>query len=70
MDTPSPDTVEGLLYALEQDPCVLDAGRLAEALGDPRPEPRVSSWFGYAPLDPGHLDTVDGVVFVKDMPRP
>ncbi|MFJ8810333.1 erythromycin esterase family protein [Streptomyces sp. NPDC102490] len=70
VDTPPPDTVEGLLYALPQDPCVVDAGRLADALGDPRPAPRVSPWFGYAPLDPGHLDSVDGVVFVKDMPRP
>ncbi|WP_411100826.1 erythromycin esterase family protein [Streptomyces sp. x-45] len=71
VDTPPPDTVEGLLYALPQDgPCVLDAGRLADALGDPRPAPRVSPWFGYAPLDPGHLDSVDGVVFVRDMPRP
>ncbi|MFL9656008.1 erythromycin esterase family protein [Streptomyces sp. PB17] len=70
VDTPPPDTLEGLLYALEQDPCLVGAGRLADALGDPRPEPRVSPWFGYAPLDPGHLDAVDGVVFVKDMPRP
>ncbi|MFG2318640.1 erythromycin esterase family protein [Streptomyces tendae] len=70
VDTPSPDTLEGLLYALEQDPCLVGAGRLADALGDPRPEPRVSPWFGYAPLDPGHLDAVDGVVFVKDMPQP
>ncbi|MEU9221722.1 erythromycin esterase family protein [Streptomyces sp. NPDC048376] len=71
VDTPPPDTVEGLLYALPQDgPCVLDAGRLADALSDPRPAPRVSPWFGYAPLDPVHLDSVDGVVFVRDMPRP
>ncbi|MFI1759640.1 erythromycin esterase family protein [Streptomyces sp. NPDC020571] len=70
VDAPPPDTVEGLLYALPLDPCVVDAGRLAEALGDPRPAPRVSPWFGYAPLDPGHLDSVDGLVFVKDMPRP
>ncbi|MFF0589934.1 erythromycin esterase family protein [Streptomyces sp. NPDC003781] len=70
VDTPPPDTVEGLLYALAQDPCVVGAGRLAEALGDPRPAPRVSPWYGYAPLDPGHLDSVDGVVFVRDMPRP
>ncbi|MER6326546.1 erythromycin esterase family protein [Streptomyces coelicoflavus] len=70
VDTPPPDTVEGLLYALPDGPRVLDPALLAGALGDPRPAPRVSAWFGYAPLDPGHLDTVDGVVFVKDMPRP
>ncbi|WP_328562813.1 erythromycin esterase family protein [Streptomyces coelicoflavus] len=70
VDAPPPDTVEGLLYALPDDPCVVDAALLAGALGDPRPAPRVSAWFGYAPLDPGHVDTVDGVIFVKDMPRP
>ncbi|MFE5262589.1 erythromycin esterase family protein [Streptomyces coelicoflavus] len=70
VDTPPPDTVEGLLYDLPDGPRVLDPALLAGALGDPRPAPRVSAWFGYAPLDPGHLDTVDGVVFVKDMPRP
>ncbi|WP_435615714.1 erythromycin esterase family protein [Streptomyces coelicoflavus] len=68
--TPPPDTVEGLLYDLPDGPRVLDPALLAGALGDPRPAPRVSAWFGYAPLDPGHLDTVDGLVFVKDMPRP
>ncbi|MFD8429567.1 erythromycin esterase family protein [Streptomyces coelicoflavus] len=70
VDTPPPDTVEGLLYDLPDGPRVLDPALLAGALGDPRPAPRVSAWFGYAPLDPGHLDTVDGLVFVKDMPRP
>ncbi|MFH8443480.1 erythromycin esterase family protein [Streptomyces sp. NPDC018026] len=70
VDTPPPDTVEGLLYALGEDPCVLDPALLADALGDPRPAPRMSPWFGYAPLDPGHLDSVDGLVFVGDMRRP
>ncbi|NEB08996.1 erythromycin esterase family protein [Streptomyces coelicoflavus] len=70
VDTPPPDTVEGLLYGLPDDPCVLDPALLAGALGDPRPAPRASAWFGYAPLDPGHLDSVDGVVFISDMPRP
>ncbi|CAM5241843.1 Erythromycin esterase family protein OS=Streptomyces tendae OX=1932 GN=GUR47_36435 PE=4 SV=1 [Streptomyces tendae] len=70
VDTPPPDTVEGFLYALPDEPSVIEPARLAGALGDPRPAARVSSWFGYAPLDPGHLDTVDGVVFVKDLPHP
>ncbi|KOX38003.1 erythromycin esterase [Streptomyces sp. NRRL F-4707] len=70
VDTPPPGTVEGLLYALPDDPCVVDPALLAGSLGDPRPAPRVSPWFGYAPLDPGHLDTIDGLVFVKDMPHP
>lgn len=70
VDTPPPGTVEGLLYALPDDPCVVDPALLAGSLGDLRPAPRVSPWFGYAPLDPGHLDTIDGLVFVKDMPHP
>ncbi|MCG8967686.1 erythromycin esterase family protein [Streptomyces sp. CL12-4] len=69
VDTPPPDTVEGLLYALPEDRCVVDAPRLAGALGDTAPEPRVSPWFGYAPLDPAHLAGSDGIVFVKDVPQ-
>ncbi|WP_405522121.1 erythromycin esterase family protein [Streptomyces canus] len=65
--TPPPDTVEGLLYALPQDPCLIDARRLATALGDTPPAPRESPWFGYAPLDPAHLASGDGLVFVKDV---
>lgn len=69
VDTPPPDTLEGLLYALPEDRCVIDAPRLAAALGDTRPAPRVSPWFGYAPLDPAHLADRDGIVFVKDIPQ-
>ncbi|MFD7626645.1 erythromycin esterase family protein [Streptomyces sp. NPDC059851] len=69
VDTPPPDTVEGLLYALPEDPCVIDAPRLATALGDTLPAPRTSPWFGYAPLDPAHLADGDGIVFVKDVPQ-
>ncbi|MEU6369489.1 erythromycin esterase family protein [Streptomyces sp. NPDC046931] len=69
VDTPSPDTVEGLLYALPEDRCVVDAPRLATALGDTRPAPRVSPWFGYSPLDPASLANSDGIVFVKDVPQ-
>lgn len=67
VDAPPVDTLEGLLYALPGDRCVIDARRLATALGDTRPAPRVSPWFGYAPLDPAHLADSDGVVFVKDV---
>ncbi|MFD7432640.1 erythromycin esterase family protein [Streptomyces sp. NPDC059818] len=67
--TPPPDTVEGLLYALPDNPCVVDAPRLATALGDTGPDPRVSPYFGYAPLDPAHLAGFDGIVFVKDVPQ-
>lgn len=69
VDTPPPDTVEGLLYALPDDRCVIDAPRLAAALGDTRPAPRVSPWFGYAPLDPAQLAESDGIVFVKNVPQ-
>ncbi|MFF1648840.1 erythromycin esterase family protein [Streptomyces sp. NPDC058240] len=67
--TPPPDTVEGLLYALPEDRCVIDVPQLATALGDTRPAPRVSPWFGYSPLDPAHLADSDGIVFVKDVPQ-
>ncbi|WP_406011881.1 erythromycin esterase family protein [Streptomyces sp. NBC_00984] len=69
VDTPPPDTVEGLLYALPEDRCVIDVPQLATALGDTRPAPRVSPWFGYSPLDPAHLADSDGIVFVKDVPQ-
>ncbi|MGW2514903.1 erythromycin esterase family protein [Streptomyces scopuliridis] len=69
VDNPPPDTVEGLLYALPEDRYVIDAPRLATALGDTRPVPRVSPWFGYSPLDPAHLAAHDGIVFVKEVPR-
>lgn len=71
VDAPPPDTVEGLLYALPEDWCVLDARRLAAALGDMPPAARVSPWFGYAPLDPARLadGDADGIVFVRDVPR-
>lgn len=67
VDAPPPDTLEGLLYALPEDRCVIDAPRLAAAFGDARPAPRVSPWFGYAPLDPARLADSDGLVFVKDV---
>lgn len=69
VDTPPPDTVEGLLYALQEDLYVVDALGLTAALGDTRPTARVSPYYGYAPLDPAHLDGYDGIVFVKDVPR-
>jgi erythromycin esterase-like protein len=68
VETPPPDTIEGLLYALPEDRCVVDARRLAAILGDVTPAPRVSPWFGYSPLDPARLASHDGIVFVKDAP--
>ncbi|WP_434599762.1 erythromycin esterase family protein [Streptomyces sp. A5-4] len=69
VNIPSPDTVEGLLYALPEDRYVVDAPRLANALADTPPAPRVSPYFGYFPLDPAHLATNDGIVFIKDVPE-
>jgi erythromycin esterase-like protein len=69
VDAPPPDTVEGLLYALPEDRYVVDAHRLAAALAGATPAPRVSPWYGYSPLDPAHLASNDGIVFVKDARR-
>lgn len=68
VDAPPPDTIEGLLYALPEDRYVVDARRLSTVLGDVTPAPRVSPWFGYSPLDPAHVASNDGIVFVKDAP--
>ncbi|MEI8410727.1 MULTISPECIES: erythromycin esterase family protein [unclassified Kribbella] len=62
VDTPPPDTIEGLLYALPEDRYLVDARRLA----DVTPVPRVSPWYGYSPLDPAHLASNNGILFVKD----
>ena len=67
VDTPPPDTVEGLLYGLPEDRCLVDTRRLADAFGEL--PPRFSPWFGYAPFDPAHLANSDGLVFVKDVSR-
>jgi erythromycin esterase-like protein len=69
VDTPPPDTIEGLLYALPADRYVVETRRLAAALGAVTPAPRVSPWYGYSPLDPAHLAGNDGIVFVKDARR-
>ncbi|MGW3400274.1 erythromycin esterase family protein [Streptomyces zhihengii] len=69
VDAPPPDSLEGLLSRLPGDRCLLDAPRLAAALGPATPAPRPSPWFGYAPLDPAHLPAIDGIVFLRDVPR-
>ncbi|MER6123214.1 erythromycin esterase family protein [Streptomyces sp. NPDC001795] len=69
VDTPPPDTVEGLLYALPEDRYAVDAPRLATAIGDTPPAPRVSPYYGYSSLDPAHLAGIDGIVFVKGVPQ-
>ncbi|MGW0432822.1 erythromycin esterase family protein [Micromonospora sp. NPDC003197] len=69
VDTPPPDTIEGLLYALPENQYIVDARRLATALGDVTSPGRVSPWYGYSPLDPAHVANIDGLVFVKDTSR-
>ncbi|NUP53201.1 MAG: erythromycin esterase family protein [Catenulispora sp.] len=68
VETPPSNTVEGLLYALSEERCVVDSRRLDQLRGEAAFVPRVSEWFGYAPLDPDHLGGYDGVVFVRDAP--
>ncbi|MER7506039.1 erythromycin esterase family protein [Nonomuraea pusilla] len=63
-DAPPPDTVEGVLSTLPWDRSVVDARRLAEALAEPAA--RVSHDFAYFPLDPAQLDTIDGIVFLRE----
>jgi erythromycin esterase-like protein len=62
VDVPAEDTIEGLLYAVPGGPFVVDPGCLIPLA----PARRVSSWYGYAPLDPAHLPNYDGIIFVKD----
>ncbi len=69
VDTPPLDTVEGLLYALPGRRYIVDGPRLAAALGDTPSAPRVSTYFGYSPLEPAHLAENDGIVFIKDVPQ-
>ncbi|TMR96281.1 erythromycin esterase family protein [Nonomuraea basaltis] len=66
-DTPSPDTVEGILSTLPWDHSLIAARRLAEAVT--KPAPRISHDFAYFPLDPAQLDMIDGIVFLKQAVR-
>ncbi|MFE1260126.1 erythromycin esterase family protein [Streptomyces albogriseolus] len=66
---PPPNTVEGILHALPEPQCVIDAAQLNAAARHIAAVPRVSPYFGYAPLDPSHLPRIDGVVYVRDVPH-
>lgn len=66
VQAPPSDTIEGLLYALPRERCLVGTRQLAAALGETTPAPRVSPWYGYAPLDPAQLATTDGLVYVKE----
>ncbi|GAA3243669.1 erythromycin esterase family protein [Dactylosporangium siamense] len=62
VDVPAPDTVEGMLYASPRQRRVVDARRFAGLELTARHSP----WFGYAPLDPAHVDRADGIAFVRE----
>ncbi|MFD1938542.1 MULTISPECIES: erythromycin esterase family protein [Nonomuraea] len=63
-DVPGPDTVEGTLSALPWDHSLVDARHLAETVT--QPSSRVPQDHAYIPLDPAHLDVIDGIVFLKE----
>ncbi|MFE6905965.1 erythromycin esterase family protein [Streptomyces erythrochromogenes] len=69
VDAPQPGTLEGLLYALPDDLCVVDSPALGAALAGALTSPRASAWFGYFPFEPAHLTATDGLVFIKDIPQ-
>ncbi len=66
LDTPVPDTLEGAMAALPAVGYLFSAARLAEVVGDEKPRTDHSPEQGYFPLEPDHLDGVDGVLFVRD----
>jgi erythromycin esterase-like protein len=66
VDTPPPDTLEGVLYALPEQRYVVEPRRLAATLDEAALVHRRSPWFGYSPLDPAHLAGIDGIAFLKD----
>ncbi|MEU1512248.1 erythromycin esterase family protein [Streptomyces sp. NPDC005811] len=67
--TPPPTTLEGLLYDLPPTPHLIDTARLTKTLADREPPVRVSPYYGYAPLDPSHVPTLDGIVYLRDVPQ-
>ncbi|MER7730473.1 erythromycin esterase family protein [Streptomyces erythrochromogenes] len=69
VQAPQPGTLEGLLYALPDDVCVVDSPALGAALAGALASPRASAWFGYFPFEPAHLTATDGLVFIKDIPQ-
>ncbi len=69
VDVPPPDTLEGTLYGLPAETCLVNASEAAAALTATDPVQRTSPYFGYAPLDPAQLARVDGIVFMKDVPE-
>ena len=46
---------------------LFSAARLAEVLGDEKPRTDHSPEQGYFPLEPDHLDGIDGVLFLREV---
>ncbi|KIQ67002.1 erythromycin esterase [Kitasatospora griseola] len=67
-DHPDPETFEGHLAALPEACSVLDPRVLAQTPAG-RAKPRVSADHTYFGIDPGALGLMDGVVFVREIPR-
>ncbi|KDN86748.1 erythromycin esterase family protein [Kitasatospora cheerisanensis] len=67
-DHPAPDTLEGLLATLPEPRLTVDP-RLLAAATEGRAKARVPADHTYFGLDPEALELVDGVVFVREIPR-
>lgn len=70
LDAPPDGTVEGVLSALPHGRCVIDRAGLLAALGDRRGD-LVTRTDGEAgrtvfPLDPAHVDGLDGLLFLRE----
>ncbi|GAA2385040.1 erythromycin esterase family protein [Dactylosporangium salmoneum] len=66
VDEPPPDTIEGMLYAGPEQRFLVDLRHAGDGLA--AAAPRVSPWFGYAPLAPAHVRNYDGIAFIKESP--
>ncbi|MEV4073887.1 erythromycin esterase family protein [Nonomuraea fuscirosea] len=64
---PPPDTLQGLLHQLPGDRHLIDTRHLTTTL-PATPAPRESPYYGYIPLNPTHLPTYDGLLYIKDLP--
>ncbi len=67
---PAAETLEGTLFALPERGYLFNSGSLTNALSGMGPKLVVRTDMapnnGYFPLDPGHLNEMDGVIFLKE----
>ncbi len=66
IDAAAPEALEGVLAAVAPGTALFDSRRLGEALraSGRVPVARTGTPYHYGPLDPGHLGTIDGLLFV------